>query len=320
MVEYKGTASGETVPEIKRRSVIVKFFIRLLKEKPLGVVGGFIVLVLLITGIFADFLAPYEMNKVNLIDRLSRPSVKYLLGTDHLGRDVLTNIIYGARISVIIGLSGAACSSLVGTVLGSFSGLIGGKLDMVVQRFVDAWMAIPNLLVLLIVMSLVGRGLTQIILVLGITLGITGSRVMRSAVIGIKENIYIEAARAVGGSIPHLLIRHILPNIMGPIIVDFTLRVGAVIMMEAGLSFLGFGVPPGVPSWGSMLSGEGRQFMEIAPMIAIWPGLSLSIVVYGVNMFGDALRDLLDPRLRGGVGRYGNVKKQLLAEKTAKEG
>ena len=173
------------------------------------------------------------------------------------------------------------------------------------QRFVDAWICFPGLLLLLTIMSLVGQGLLQIILVLGISGGIGGSRIMRGAVIGLKENDYFQAARAVGTPTGQILTRHVLPNIMAPIIIVFSINIGGVIISAASLSFLGFGLPSGSPDWGSMLSGEGREYMEMAPRLALWPGLCLTIVVYCLNMFGDAVRDLLDPRLRGGGGRPG---------------
>jgi peptide/nickel transport system permease protein len=213
---------------------------------------------------------------------------------------------------VIIGLTSSIIEVALSVTIGSISGLTGGKFDLAVQRFVDAWMSMPQILILMTVMSILGRGLVQVILVIAVTGGIRSSRIMRSAVIGIKENVYVEAARVVGCSAKRLLMRYILPNIMAIIIISFTINLGSNIMLEASLSFLGFGVPPGVPSWGSMLSGEGRQFMEMAPMLAIWPGLCLSITVYGVNMLGDALRDLLDPRLRGGLGRYGGLSQEKL--------
>ena len=288
----------------KRYHFIIDILRRLLQEKPMGILGGTIVLILLLSGIFADVLAPYNMNEVDLINRLLPPSPQFLLGTDHLGRDLLSNIIYGAQISVIIGLSCACLSTLISVAIGTFSGLLGGKLDMLVQRFVDGWMCIPTLLVTITLMSIVGKGMLQIILVISMTMGIVGSRVVRSAVIGIKENTYVEAAHVIGCSNWRLIVHHILPNILAPIIINFTLTVGQAIMIEASLSFLGFGVPPGVPSWGSMLSAEGRQFMERAPQLALYPGLALAITIYGINMFGDALRDLTDPRLRGGLGSY----------------
>ena len=184
--------------------------------------------------------------------------------------------------------------------VGGVSGFIGGRLDLTVQRFVDAWMSIPGLLILLTVMSVVGRGVLQIIVVLGVLGGIGGSRVVRGAVIAAKENVYFEAARAVGSSRWRTLLRHLLPNIAPVLIVIYSINIGAVVISEASLSFLGFGLPTTVPSWGGMLSREGRQYMEIAPRLAVWPGLCLTVVVYCLNMVGDALRDLLDPRLRGG--------------------
>jgi peptide/nickel transport system permease protein len=301
---------SEVAAKPNRGSLLVDVGLRLVKEKPLGTIGAVIVLVLLLTGIFANFLAPYGMNEVRLLERLSPPSAMHLLGTDNLGRDILSRLIYGARISMIVGLASPAIATFVSAIIGILSGFFGETFDMVVQRFVDAWMSFPALLILIVVMSLVGIGLVQVIVVLGLLFGINGSRVVRSAVIGIKENVYVEAAKAVGCTTPRILIRHILPNIMAPMIVLFTTSMGTAIISEAGLSFLGYGVPPGIPSWGNMLSGEGRQFMELAPQLALWPGLALSTVVYGLNMFGDALRDLLDPRLRGGVGRYGGVKRK----------
>lgn len=300
--------------ERKRRSRFADFLSRLVREKPLGTVGGVIVLALLFSGIFADLLAPYDMAAINLKDRLAPPSGTHWLGADQLGRDVLSRIIFGARVSVIIGLSATTLNLAVATVIGTITGFFGGKVDLVVQRFVDAWMAFPGLLILISVMSLVGQGMAQIILVLGISGGIGGSRVSRSAVMAIKENMYMTAAKAVGSPTSRTIIRHVMPNIMAPLIIIFTTSIGGVILAEASLSFLGFGLPPDVPSWGGMLSGEGRKFMEDAPWLALWPGLALSIVVYGANMFGDALRDLLDPRLRGGVGRYGGVKSRKLAK------
>ena len=214
----------------------------------------------------------------------------------------------GARVSVIIGLSATSINLVVALLIGATTGFLGGRVDMVAQRFVDAWMAFPGLLILITVMSLVGQGQLQIILVLGIAGGISGSRIARSAVIGIKENVYFLAAKAVGVPMYQILFRHVLPNIMAPMIVIFTVSIGDVIIAEASLSFLGLGLPPDVASWGGMLSWEGRRYMERVPALALWPGLSLFIVVWGTNMFGDALRDLLDPSLRGGGGRYGAVK------------
>ena len=284
---------------------MTEFFRRLVKEKPLSIIAGVVILLLMLVAIFADVLAPFPHDEVNIVDRMQAPSGRYLLGTDQLGRDLLSRLVFGAQISLTVGLAATTVNVVVAVLIGGISGFFGGRLDLAVQRFVDAWMAFPGLLLLLTIMSLVGRGLPQIIVVLGVTGGIGGSRVIRGAVIGVKENVYFQAAEAIGSTRWRTLIRHVLPNIGAPVIIIFTINVGAVIISEAALSFLGFGLPISVPSWGGMLSREGREFMEVAPRLALWPGLCLTIVVYCLNMFGDAVRDLLDPRLRGGGGRLG---------------
>ncbi len=296
------------IREPKRRGRLADFFIRLWKEKPLGTFCGIIVLLFILVAIFANVLAPYPYWEMHLADRLTGSSARYLLGTDQLGRDLLSRLIVGARLSIVVGLSATAVNVVVAVLIGGISGFFGGKVDLAVQRFVDAWMAFPGLLLLLTIMSIVGQGLLQIIVILGIAGGIGGSRVIRGAVVGIKENDYFLATRAVGTPTRHILTRHVLPNIMPPIIIVFSINIGGVIIAEASLSFLGFGLPLKVPSWGGMLSREGREFMEMAPWLALWPGLALTITVYSLNMFGDAVRDLLDPRLRGGEGSYGTAK------------
>ena len=289
--------------EPKRRARLADFLMRLIKEKPLGTFCGIVVVILLFVAIFADALAPYSYKKMHLIDRLQGPSSQYLLGTDQVGRDLLSRLIIGARISVLIGLAATALNVVVAVLVGGISGYLGGKLDLAVQRFVDGWMAFPGLLLLLTILSIVGEGLLQIIVVLGIAGGISGSRVMRSAVIGIKENDFFVAAQAVGTPTSKILSHHVLPNIMAPVIIVFSINIGGVILSLASLGFLGYGLPPTIPDWGGMLSRDGRKYMEQAPWLALWPGLCLTIVVYSFNMLGDALRDLLDPRLRGGGGR-----------------
>ena len=297
----------------RRRGRLADFLFRLLKEQPLGTACGMIVLLLILVALFADALAPYPFDEMHLRDRMTGSSAQYLLGTDHMGRDLLSRLIYGARVSMLVGLAATTLNVLnvlVAVLIGVTSGFLGGKMDLAAQRFVDAWMAFPGLLILLTIMSLVGEGLLQIIVVLGITGGIGGSRVVRGAVIGVKENDYFLAARAVGTPTSQILLRHVLPNIMAPILIIFSINIGGVIIAEASLSFLGYGLPVEIPSWGSLLSREGRKYMEQAPWLALWPGLCLTITVYSFNMFGDALRDLFDPRLRGGEGSYSTVKRK----------
>jgi len=292
----------------KAHGFTADFFIRLFKTKPLGAVGGIIFLILLFTGIFANVLAPYGENDIDPINRLKNPSRSHLLGTDQLGRDMLSRIIYGARLSLIIGSTATFFSIIISTFIGLTTGFIGGKYDMLVQRLVDAWMIFPGLVMLIVFVSILGPGMQTIIFILGLQYGIAGSRIVRGAAISTKENMYVRAADSIGATTTRMLLRHILPNIMAPIIILFTTRIAAVILSEASLSFLGLGIPPPAPSWGGMLSSAGRGYMLRAPFMAFVPGVALTIVVYGINVFGDAMRDLLDPRLRGGQGSYSRKK------------
>jgi peptide/nickel transport system permease protein len=295
----------------KRRLTIFRFFSRLFKEKPLGAAGAVITLLLLLTGIFAGALAPHGYNDIDTDHFLEAPSAQYPLGTDNLGRDNLSRIIYGARISMIVGLAATGISTIVGLAIGILCGYIGGTFDLVIQRLVDAVMSIPGMILLMAIISILGPGMWQVVIVLGLRWGITGSRLSRSAVIRIREDLYVHAAKAVGCTTYRTLLRHILPNIMAPVIIGFTTTLPGIILTEASLSFLGYGIPPPMPSWGGMLSGSARTYMFQAPWMALWPGLALSVVVYGINMFGDAVRDLLDPRMRGGGGRFGLDSKKL---------
>jgi len=272
---------------------------RLWRDKPLGAVGGVVLLAFVLIGVFADFVAPFDFNEIAPLDRMQAPSLGHWFGTDNLGRDVLSRCIYGAQLSVIIGCSAAALATLISAVIGIVSGYFGGKIDLGLQRVVDAWMSFPDLIVLIVVVSVLGPGMPQIIVTLGLLLGIGGSRIVRSAVVSVREHMYVHAAQSTGASWPRILWKHVLPNVMPPIIVLFTTRVGSVILAESGLSFLGLGVPPPAPTWGSMLSGSGRTYMFQGPWLALAPGLCLTALVHATNVFGDALRDLLDPRMRG---------------------
>lgn len=281
-------------------SVRSGFVRRLMREKPLGAIGGAIFVLFLFCGVFADVLAPFGMNETDMSHRLEAPSWQFLFGTDHLGRDVLSRVLIGAQISMLVAFLAAGLATFVSIVLGVLSGYFGARVDMLIQRMVDAWMTFPDLVLLIVVVSIVGPGIPQIVIILGLLYGIAGSRIVRGAVVSVKEETYTHAAQSMGARTWHVLWRHILPNIMPVVIVLFTTRIGAVILTEAGLSFLGLGVPPPAPTWGSMLSGTGRTYMYMGPWLALAPGLCLTIVVYAINVYGDALRDLLDPRMRGG--------------------
>ncbi|MBV9579869.1 MAG: ABC transporter permease [Chloroflexi bacterium] len=282
----------------RERSPWLDVLVRLVKTKPLGLVGGVILLALILVGALAGVLAPYGYNDMSLAARLSPPSPQHWFGTDNNGRDVLSRVLYGAQISLTVGLLGAALHVLLAFLVGATSGFYGSTFDTVVQRVVDGIQAFPPLLLYLTIMSFMGGSLVALVLVLGISSGIYGSRTIRGAVIGIRDQTYVEAARALGSSGNRLLVRHILPNIIPILIIEFTLAVGRLILAEAILSFLGFGVPPPFPSWGAMLSNSGQRYMLQAPWMALWPGVALALAVFSINMFGDALRDLLDPRLR----------------------
>ena len=294
-----------TAPRDAKRPKQAGFLVRLLTEKPLGAVGLAITALLLFTGIFADLLAPYGMNDMHTDQRLAPPSARFWLGTDNLGRDLLSRVIYGARVSMIVGLAASAVATAISVTIGMLSGYIGGKFDLIVQRFVDAVMSLPMIIVVAVVMSMVGQGTLPLILVMGIGGGISGSRQSRGFTINVVGDVYVQAAAAVGARTGGILIRHVLPNIAPLVIVGFSVLLPGIILTEAALSFLGYGVPPPAPSWGAMLSGTNRSYLFLAPWMVLWPGIALSVVVYGTHMFGDALRDILDPRLRGGGGRYG---------------
>ncbi|WP_314963705.1 ABC transporter permease [Bradyrhizobium cosmicum] len=299
MAEITESTHASRQASVKRPNVVFEFFYRLFREKPLGAAGAVVCLIFLFAGIFADLLAPYGYNHIMLIHRMKPPSGQFWFGTDNLGRDILSRVIYGARLSVIIGFSAATLATLISIVLGATTGYLGGRFDMLVQRFVDAWMSFPDLVVLIVVVAVAGPGMLSVIVTLGCFFGIAGSRIVRSAVLSVCEQTYIHAAQSIGCGTNRILWRHILPNVMPSVIVLFTTRVGAAILAEASLSFLGFGVPPPAPSWGGMLTGSSRNYMYLAPWMALAPGICLTLVVFSINMFGDALRDLLDPRMRG---------------------
>jgi peptide/nickel transport system permease protein len=266
---------------------------RLVRRKPLGALGGVIILAMLLMALFAEHIAPFHYNETHMRDRLKPSSLTYILGTDNLGRDIFSRIVYGARVSMIVSLSAVLIGTVLATAVGTVSGYFGGVLDMLVQRAVDAWMAFPWLIVLLSIMSIVGPGIVNLTIALGVLVAAGTSRVIRSATLSVKEHTYIEAARAVGATHGRILLRYILPNVIAPIIITATVTLGFIILAESALSCLGFGIPPPYPSWGLMLNGSG------APWMAMWAGIAVSLAVFGFNMLGDALRDVLDPRLRG---------------------
>jgi len=303
-VKNEGTHAGVEAVEIpKRLHWTLDLFVQLIKTKPLGAVGGFIVLAMLIVAMGASIIAPFGPNAIHSELKVVSPNRTFYFGTDSMARDVFSRIVYGARVSLMVGFGAVTLSTFLSTLIGVVSGYFGGIFDTIMQRFVDAMMSFPWLIIMLTVMAVLGPGTANVILALAIA-GFSGaSRVVRSAVLAIKESDYVMAARSVGCKQWVIILRHILPNVSAPIIVLVTLGLGNAILAEASLSFLGFGVPPPAPSWGRMLAGDGLQWMLQGLWLVIFPGLAISAAVFGFNMLGDALRDLLDPKLTGGGGR-----------------
>jgi peptide/nickel transport system permease protein len=272
---------------------------RFARRKPLGALGAVIVAALLVMAVFAERLAPYDYDATIRGARMKPPSAAHWLGTDNLSRDMWSRIVYGARISVTVGVATVGLAVLLATAVGVTSGYFGGAYDLVVQRVVDAWLSFPYLVIVLSVMAVLGPGLLNVVLSLAVIIAAVNSRVIRGATIGVTQTSYVEAARALGCGHGRIIVRHILPNVAATVIILATIGLGTAILAESALSFLGFGVPPPYPAWGAMLSGSGRTYMFRAPWMAIWPGVAISLAVFGFNMLGDALRDVLDPRLRG---------------------
>lgn len=276
---------------------------RRLLRSPVGLIGFLLVTAVLLVAAVAPWLAPHDPDLKEPKLRLKPPvwvsgSVPgYPLGTDVLGRDQLSRLIYGARVSVAVGVSAVVVAGAIGTAMGLVTGYFGGWVDALLMRFTDGFIAIPSLLLTMLVLGVVGPGLTTLILVLGVTRWVDYCRVVRGETLSIREREYVQAARALGQRPALILVLHILPNVSASIIVLATLNVANVILAESGLSFLGLGVPPNVPTWGRMLA-EGRQYMASAWWLATFPGICISLTVLGIIFLGDWLRDVLDPRLR----------------------
>lgn len=268
------------------------------RHKPLGAVCGLIVLLLILTGLFGKFLAPHSYDDIDLTNRFSGPSSAHFFGTDDQGRDVFSRVIYGAQTSILIGFGAVALALLISTTLGVLTGYYGRTVDLIVQRFIDIWMAFPGLIFIIFVVGILGNTKLSLILTMGFLFSAGSSRVVRSVAISLKHQPFIEAARSLGGNDVHIVLRHIVPNVLPVVIITATVQIGAVILVESSLSFLGFGVPPPFPSWGRMLQSAQKD-MQYHPYLAFFPGFAIALVVYSFNMFGDALRDELDPRMRG---------------------
>jgi len=295
----------ETTPALPAR--ILSASITFTRRQPLAAAGLFIIIVMCIIAAAADIVTWYDPIEWRLKDKLSGPfSVSeqepfgaFIMGTDDKGRDIWAQMAVGAQVSLMVGFLSVAFGSGLGGILGVISAWFGGKTDQVIQRAMDALMSIPTLILALAVTAALGQTITNIIIAVGIVQIPRANRVVRSQALTVKESQYVDAARAIGANNVRIMIQHITPQCVAPFLIIATSALGIAILTEASLSYLGLGVPPPRPSWGGMLSGAARDYFILAPWMAIWPGVGLSLAVYGFNLFGDGLRDALDPRLRG---------------------
>ena len=273
---------------------------RLAVRKPLGFVGLAILSAFGFSAIFAGIVAPFHFTDVDFQARLEGPSGTHWLGTDNLGRDLLSRVIYGTRVSFGISFAAVLLAKTLATVMAVISGYWGGWFDKLFQRLIDIWIALPTLVILITLIGVLGQGISTLILVIGLGNAPGASRLVRSVVVQVREEPYILAAQSLGASDARIMLGHVLPNIAHIVIFSATVTLGSTILIVASLGFLGFGVPPPQPDLGAMLSGDGLTFMRRHPIMALWPGITITLIVFAFNVLGDALRDVLDPRLRGG--------------------
>ena len=270
----------------------------LLRKYPLGAAGALVVVVMIFLAVFANFLSPYDPESNDFEHMLTPPGLQYWLGTDQFGRDILTRIIFGARTALFVGFSCAIIGATVGLVFGVTSAYFGGRFDLIFQRIMDIFMAFPLIIMALAVVSIFGTGTQNVIIAITIPFIPRCARVVRSSALAIREIPYVDAARALGFTHARIILRHMAPNVMAPYLIMLTAFVGQAILLEASLSYLGLGVQEPTPAWGLMLQGGAEEYAESAPWVAVYPGIAISLAVFGFNLFGDSLRDALDPKLR----------------------
>jgi peptide/nickel transport system permease protein len=288
-------ATAALAPKLTAVEVIVKF----VRTKPLGAAGGFIILAMLAVAASAELLAPYDAYRADYGAQFARPSAEHWFGTDEFGRDLMSRIMYGARIALFVGFTASFAGCTIGGLLGVMSAYLGGKFDLFLERLMDILLAFPQLILALAIASILGPAVQNVIIAISIPIIPRAARVVRATALSVKENVYVEACNALGASRPRVVLRHIVPNVVAPYIILLTAQLGGAILAEAALSYLGLGAAEPTPSWGLMLSGSALSYAEKAPWIPIFPGIAISLGVFGFNLFGDSLRDTLDPKLRG---------------------
>jgi peptide/nickel transport system permease protein len=294
MTRPDASAIDQLPPRPSRLAVLWQFC----RQNPLGAAGGFVVILMIAMAALADLVTVYDPTSNNFGVMLVPPSADYWLGTDQFGRDLYTRIVYGARTALLVGFVSSFVGATIGLILGVASAYFGGKFDLLFQRVMDVLMAFPLIILALAVVSIFGTGTFNVILAITIPFIPRCARVVRSSALAIRETPYIDAARACGFSHARIVLRHMVPNVMAPYLIMITAAVGQAILIEASLSFLGLGVQEPVPAWGLMLRGGAQEYAESAPWVAVFPGIAISLAVFGFNLFGDALRDWLDPKMK----------------------
>ena len=287
--------SAELAPRTTAGEAIVKF----IRTKPIGAAGALIILVLLGVAASAELLAPYDPYHADYALQFSKPSAEHWFGTDEFGRDLMSRIMYGARIALFVGFTASFAGCTIGGLLGVISAFWGGKVDLLLERLMDILLAFPQLILALAIASILGPAVPNVVIAISIPIIPRAARIVRATALSVKENVYVEAVNALGATRPRVILQHILPNVLAPYIIILTAQLGGAILAEAALSYLGLGAAEPTPSWGLMLSGSALSYAEKAPWIAVFPGIAISLGVFGFNLFGDSLRDALDPKLRG---------------------
>jgi peptide/nickel transport system permease protein len=290
--------SASELNELRSRKTWVQKSQDMIRKQPLGAVGAVVVLTMVLAAVFADYIVPYDPELNDFEVMLLAPNLDHWLGTDQFGRDILTRIIYGARTALFVGFTASFVGAGVGLILGVMSAYFGGTFDLVFQRLMDVFMSFPLIILALAIVSIFGTDLQYVIIAITIPFIPRCARVVRSNALAIREIPYVDAARALGYSHSRIILRHMAPNVMAPFLIMLTSMVGQAILLEASLSYLGLGVQEPVAAWGLMLQGGAEEYIESEPWIAIFPGVAISLAVFGFNLFGDSVRDVLDPRLR----------------------
>jgi len=290
------TATATLAP----RLTVVEAIVRFIRTKPLGAAGAVIILGMMGVAASAELLAPYDAYRADYGLQFARPSKEHWFGTDEFGRDLMSRIMYGARIALFVGFTASFAGCTIGGLLGVTSAYLGGKVDLFLERLMDILLAFPQLILALAIASILGPAVQNVVIAISIPIIPRAARVVRATALSVKENVYVEAVNALGAGQSRIVLRHIVPNVMAPYIILLTAQLGGAILAEAALSYLGLGAAEPTPSWGLMLSGSALSYAEKAPWIPIFPGIAISLGVFGFNLFGDSLRDALDPKLRKG--------------------